>query len=121
MAVYKSCLEQVFSSYQQASLEKDREDFLFALQNLLRLLTVLTYDSVVCQSITSYDSYRAKQILKSQRSGDQTPLEEDMSKEVELIPLLCHILDGVSNDVCVLLVSSIFRNLSACSSSMSLT
>ena len=106
--VFKACLQQVLVSYEQATIENDREDFLFALQGLLRLLAVMTYDAVLCQEFASADIERAAAI--------QQPASTDM----ELLPLLCSILLEAPNSLCILLISCVLQNMSSCSGLFSL-
>ena len=44
-------------------MENDRNDFLFILQDLLRLLAVMTYDSVLCQAIANADIENANALI----------------------------------------------------------
>ena len=74
LQVFKAYLQQVLVSYQQASMENDRNDFLFILQDLLRLLAVMTYDSVLCQAIANADIENAKKAAGGRAADDMTVL-----------------------------------------------
>ena len=115
LQVFKAYLQQVLVSYQQASMENDRNDFLFILQDLLRLLAVMTYDSVLCQAIASADIENTNALLASQQNGLDDSVERPSSTDMELLPLLCSILVEVPNSLCVLLISCILQNMSSCS------
>ena len=115
LQVFKAYLQQVLVSYQQASMENDRNDFLFILQDLLRLLAVMTYDSVLCQAIANADLENATALIASQHNGLDDSVERPSSTDMELLPLLCSILVEVPNSLCVLLISCILQNMSSCS------
>lgn len=109
--MFKACLQQVLVSYEQATMENDREDFLFALQGLLRLLAVMTYDAVLCQEFASADIERAAALRPDGDAAIQQPASTDM----ELLPLLCSILLEAPNSLCILLISCVLQNMSSCS------
>ena len=71
LQVFKAYLQQVLVSYQQASMENDRNDFLFILQDLLRLLAVMTYDSVLCQAIANADIENANALIAYAPADDK--------------------------------------------------
>ena len=108
--MFKACLQQVLVSYEQATMENDREDFLFALQGLLRLLAVMTYDAVLCQEFASADIERAAALRPDGAAAIQQPASTDM----ELLPLLCSILLEAPNSLCILLISCVLQNMSSC-------
>lgn len=96
-------------------MESDREDFLFVLQDLLRLLAVMTYDSVLCQAIASADIENTNALLASQENGLDDSVERPSSTDMELLPLLCSILAEVPDSLCAILISCILQNMSSCS------
>lgn len=113
-SVVRALLVHVLAFYQQAFNDVDRADYLLALQNLLRLLCVCSYDPHLGRLMAEEDIQLTQKQIRSEKAkqrGEELAVEKPSG--TLLLPTLCDVLLNIpDNSVCSLLVSNIFRNLS---------
>ena len=102
-------------SVKTACSEADRSDFLVGLQNMLRLLCVLTYDSKVASLLMNDEIELVQEKIRRQKNGE-APLQKADESAVLLLSTLHEVLTDLGDSpATALLVLNVIRNVSCCS------
>ena len=109
-----SLLSLLVFSYGKASNGVDRADYALGLQNILRLLCVLSYDPQVCRVLAKDEIEATK---KEIRAHQDEKAEEEASQNPDLLLVsLYNVMEHLAEDsVVTLLIMNIIRNMSCCS------
>lgn len=114
-----SLLSLLVFSYGKASNDVDRADYALGLQNILRLLCVLSYDPQMCRVLAKDEIEATKKEIRAHQ--DETSAHQDEEEETSqnpdlLLVSLYDVMEHLTDDaVATLLIMNIVRNMSCCS------